>query len=457
MPRPGTDSNNGKSAVVGFSLVHTHPQHALSGNPDSSSPQRANETDHETSISMSAAGRGFGLLVVQLAVVGTVPSGGDRMALELARRWPDSGGPVTMLTTRQGVRTMHDLGIRNVNARVLSGSGVDSRAVSLAYLMRTLVSPFNVWRLMRGVRPRIALSATLYPPDVVGALVARGMGADWVHSWQLVIPPPGVGYELIGKPRNRRLSLRELAAVARHALSYASQNLSLLLARRWCNRLIVPTQLMASEAIKRGFRQDQIHVANYGIDNSEVEAAISSKASSVGPFDAVFLGQFRPQKGLDDLLAVWRLVQRALPKARLAVIGDGTSLTASQFKNQVKEFKDESVSLLGVISGPDKYAALSAASVFLFPSHHESWGLVALEAMAVGVPVVGFDIPSSREAFGDSMLLVPAYDVTAFANAVVHCLTHEEVRATYCQRGRRMAKKYDWDTIAAQFAKDVLG
>jgi glycosyltransferase involved in cell wall biosynthesis len=213
---------------------------------------------------------------------------------------------------------------------------------------------------------------------------------------------------------------------------------------------------MASEATKRGFRQDQVHVANYGIDTAEVEEAIASRTRSIGPFDAIFLGQFRPQKGLDDLIAVWRLVQQTLPQARLAVIGDGPGLTASQFKNQVREFKDQTVSLLGAISGPDKYSALSAARVFLFPSHHESWGLVALEAMAVGLPVVGFDIPSSREAFGDSMLLVPAYDVAAFANAVVQCLTHEEMRAIYRARGKRMAKKHDWDTIAAEFAKSVL-
>jgi glycosyltransferase involved in cell wall biosynthesis len=214
---------------------------------------------------------------------------------------------------------------------------------------------------------------------------------------------------------------------------------------------------MAAEASKRGFRPDQIHVANYGIDRTEVARGIARGATAWSDHcDALFIGQFRAQKGLDDLITIWRRVQERLPSARLAVIGDGSGLTADRFKDQTKQFNNQTVSLLGVISGPDKYAALSGSKIFLFPSHHESWGLVALEAMAAGVPVIGYDIPSSREAFGDAMLSVPAYDIDAFANAVVRCLTNPATRETYRQRGLQRASRYDWDTIATNFAKSVL-
>ncbi len=379
--------------------------------------------------------------------------------MELARRWPNNAGPTSILTTVEGSRLIHDLGIDNVATHVVSAMGASVNMVSWAYLVRTLMSPILVWHLMRRARPRIVLSATLFPPDVVGSLVARALGADWVHSWQLVIPPPGVGYHLTGLrwSLQRPPSPGELASAIRHSLSYISQNLSLLFAKRWCKKLIVPTHVMASEALKHGFRQDQVHVANYGIDPTEVANGIEAGGAAwTDHCDGIFVGQFRPQKGLDDLIAIWRRVQERLPRARLAVIGDGSGLAAVQFKGKIKQFNDQTVSLLGVISGPDKYAALSGSKVFLFPSHHESWGLVALEAMAAGVPVIGYDIPSSREAFGDAMLSVPAFDVDAFANAVVRCLSNEPTREIYRQRGIQIAATYDWDTIAQQFAQSVL-
>jgi glycosyltransferase involved in cell wall biosynthesis len=213
---------------------------------------------------------------------------------------------------------------------------------------------------------------------------------------------------------------------------------------------------MAAEALRRGFSEDQIHIANYGIDRAEVDHARSASAGGTERYDGIFVGQFRPQKGLDDLVEIWQRVQAKLPGARLAVVGDGDGPVAVQFKRRLTEFSARTVTHLGTLVGADKYLALSRSSVFLFPSHHESWGLVALEAMAVGLPVIGFDIPSSREAFGEAMLQIPAFDIDAFADAVVRCLTNEKLRADYRRHGTAMAATYDWHMIAERFADDVL-
>jgi alpha-1,3-rhamnosyl/mannosyltransferase len=82
--------------------------------------------------------------------------------------------------------------------------------------------------------------------------------------------------------------------------------------------------------------------------------------------------------------------------------------------------------------------------------------LVALEAMAAGLPVVGYDLPSSREAFGNAMLQVESYDVDAFAAAVLRLLEDETSRNVYRQRGYRIAERYNWDKIAKVFAQDVI-
>jgi glycosyltransferase involved in cell wall biosynthesis len=100
---------------------------------------------------------------------------------------------------------------------------------------------------------------------------------------------------------------------------------------------------------------------------------------------------------------------------------------------------------------------MSSAKLLLFPSHHESWGLVALEAMAAGLPVVGYDLPSSREAFGDAMLSVPMFDVEAFADAVVRLLEDDALRDRYRKRGLEVATEHDWADIASRLAKVIIG
>jgi glycosyltransferase involved in cell wall biosynthesis len=99
---------------------------------------------------------------------------------------------------------------------------------------------------------------------------------------------------------------------------------------------------------------------------------------------------------------------------------------------------------------------MAQSKVFLFPSHLESWGHAAVEAMAIGLPVVGYDLPSSREVFGDAMLTVPTGDTSAFARTVLSLLGSNSLREEYSARGLRVAEKCDWDKIASQFFANVF-
>jgi glycosyltransferase involved in cell wall biosynthesis len=396
-----------------------------------------------------------GLLVSLLSVVGRGPSGGDRLIVELARRWPSQHGAVTVLTTTTGVRYVRSLGIDNLRVEVLSAWGASSSWVALAYLVRTIAAPVAVLGIVRKSPPRLVVSASPFPPDVAAALVAAASGIRWIHSWQLVLPFPAIG---LGRSRKGQEPRRvDIGTVIRQALTYASQGLSLLFARWWCVKLMVPTELMALNAVDRGFRRERIHVANYGIDCAEVQASLL--LSSSGPSkvsDCIFVGRFHPQKGLDDLIEIWRRVQASQPAARLAVVGDGFGRPAARFKEELSRFSNQTTDLLGVLTGAEKYAAMSKASVFVFPSHHESWGHVVLEAMAVGLPVIGYDLPSSKEVFGDAMIQVPSFDVEGFAQEILRCLSDERLRAVYRARGFATAAKYDWNTIAEKFVESVL-
>jgi glycosyltransferase involved in cell wall biosynthesis len=378
------------------------------------------------------------LLVLLCSVVGRTPSGGDRLAVELARHWPIKDDRPTVLTSAAGKLQLERLGAAGFAIDVFGHRRGVSSSRMASWSLGSLTAPPAARALVRkiirqGHQP-IVLSSSPFPPDLAAALAARASGAVWIQSWQLVMPSGG-GY--------------------RSALSYLSQQLCLALARRWCRMLVVPTALMAAEARRRGFRDDQIHVAGYAVDREEVAAGIAGRTNAETPFDAVFVGRFHAQKGLSDLLAAWRLVQQTRPTASLAVVGDGDGPEAEAFKAGLDQFAPGTVQRLGVLSGPEKYAAMAGARVFVFPSHHESWGHVVIEAMATGLPVVGYDLPSSVEAFGEAMEMVPLGDVEAFAARVVGLLSDEARRDSYRRRGRRLAETYDWARIANGFYDNV--
>src|SRR5437016_4056013 len=83
---------------------------------------------------------------------------------------PASEGPVVIVASKDGARYVRSLGITNVDLWTTSFPGTNSRTLSLAYLVRSIVCPVIVWQVLRHRPMGLALSASFYPPDVIGAL-----------------------------------------------------------------------------------------------------------------------------------------------------------------------------------------------------------------------------------------------------------------------------------------------
>ena len=75
--------------------------------------------------------------------------------------------------------------------------------------------------------------------------------------------------------------------------------------------------------------------------------------------------------------------------------------------------------------------------------------MAVCEAMAAGVPVVGYDLPVYHRIYGDAFLKVPCFDTEEFARQIVRILDDGALFAEYRRRGLECAASYGWDTIAA--------
>jgi glycosyltransferase involved in cell wall biosynthesis len=382
----------------------------------------------------------YRLIVLLCSVVGDTPSGGDRLAVEIARHWPAGQPRPVVLTSADGKHQLDRLGIGGVDVRTFDAGTRTMSSRAVAWSARLLKTPRAARRLVgETIRLRqrpLVLSSSPFPPDLTAALAAKAAGAVWIQSWQLALPPPWQ---------------RGIHHRARSAMSFLAQQLCLSFARRWCQTLVVPIDLLAADAQRRGFRLEQIHVAPLAVDHEEIARGVATLDPLDQSYDAIFVGRFHAQKGLDDLLSAWELVQQEVPDATLAVVGDGEGTEAAKFKARLDQFDSRKVHRFGTIVGPQKYATMARSKVFLLPSHHEARPHAVIEAMAIGLPVIGYDLPWSHEAFGDAIVRVPFGDVRALATKIIELLGSEQQRGAYRIRGQRLAESLDWTSIAQRF------
>ncbi|MCZ8129704.1 MAG: glycosyltransferase family 4 protein [Steroidobacteraceae bacterium] len=140
------------------------------------------------------------------------------------------------------------------------------------------------------------------------------------------------------------------------------------------------------------------------------------------------VGRLYPVKGQRTLIRVWPEIAAAVPGARLWMIGDGPDRAACEADVRARGLGDQ-VRFLGQRS--DVPGLLAALDLLLIPSESEGLPIAAIEALAVGLPVVGFDVGGMREVIDDggSGVLVKPGDARAFAAAVVELLRDPARRA----------------------------
>jgi phosphatidylinositol alpha-mannosyltransferase len=162
-----------------------------------------------------------------------------------------------------------------------------------------------------------------------------------------------------------------------------------------------------------------------------------------------FLGRFdESRKGLPVLLEAMRTVVRRYPGARLLVAGRGD---AEAVRELIGADLSASVSLLGELTEADKAAFLRSIDIYCAPNLlGESFGVVLIEALAAGAPIVASDLDAFARVLEDGAagVLVRRGDPAALADALCALLADPVRRAELAAGGARVAAGYDWDVLA---------
>jgi D-inositol-3-phosphate glycosyltransferase len=237
---------------------------------------------------------------------------------------------------------------------------------------------------------------------------------------------------------------------------------------RYADRLIAATPLeKAQMSWLYGADADKISVVPAGVDLSlfrPIPRAQAKTAIGVPPRARMilFVGRIQPLKGIDTLILAMKRVIDQYPDLKddlyVAIIGGDpnpdSELELAEFE-RLSQLRAELgigdlVTFLGAKDQDRLVYYYSAADMVVMPSHYESFGMVALEAMACGTPVIGSDVGglSFSIEHGFNGYLVPGKDPDALADKIALLLRHPGLRDHLGEQAIRWAERYAWRNVA---------
>lgn len=205
------------------------------------------------------------------------------------------------------------------------------------------------------------------------------------------------------------------------------------------SRCIAVTAHEVEHYAKLGVLRDRVAIVPNGIPESAFEPghgdAFRKAHGLEGPL-VLFLARLAHDKGVRDLARAAKQV----PDATFAFCGRDAGEGAA-----LRRLAGPNVRVLGPVDDPrDAYAA---ADVFCLPSHYEAFGIVLIEAMAQGAPVVSTRVGGIPDVVADAGILVAPQDPDALANAVRSLLRDADARRTLALRGIARAGEFLWGPV----------
>ncbi|HEY0934334.1 MAG TPA: glycosyltransferase, partial [Trebonia sp.] len=217
----------------------------------------------------------------------------------------------------------------------------------------------------------------------------------------------------------------------------------------WVERLGVASHrhlLAVSEDLAVELRKRNPKATVHAVLNGLPDEAFEPR--SMTRKNILYLGRLEMvQKGLDLLLPAFASIIHTT-RADLLIAGVGPD--EAKIRDLVRSLGlANRVTLVGHVPPADRFDLLASVELVAMPSRYETYGLVAAEALAVGTPVVAFDIPCLRTIVaGAGGVLVPAFDTRAYACALASTLQDGDLRSRLSRTGRETVEHLRWDGVA---------
>jgi glycosyltransferase involved in cell wall biosynthesis len=272
---------------------------------------------------------------------------------------------------------------------------------------------FLVYGLWKGLREEFDLIHAHYalPQGLLGVLLRKMVRKP------LVITIHGSDLTVLGRnPFTRPL----IAVVLKNA-----------------DMVISVSDYLRKEALELGIPPDKIKT----IPGGAPEIVLKKE----GQKDSItYIGSLVRQKGVDILIEAFREVKKAFPAVKLRIVGNGVE--RKRLERQAESIED--IYFLG--SRDDLSEVLEKSLLLVLPSREEGFGLVLLEAMAAGIPIVATNVGGIPEIVEDQVsgILVEKENPKELASGILAVLENGMLRQKLIRGGRKVARRYSWENMA---------
>ena len=279
-----------------------------------------------------------------------------------------------------------------------------------------------------------------YCKAAVNAAVGGALDIDLLHCHDWITVAAGIKLrQVLNKPLVFNVHLPQVVK------TYQSlEQLGLL----YADLVLVNSVAVADEIRGRDLPVRRIEVVPNGVD---VNSFTPSFVRSDSPPQILFVGRLVPQKGVAVLLQAFRAVLVRCPDAKLIIAGNGEM---ELFLKRVASYLGvrHRVSFVGWQTGTSLVDVYRKATCVVIPSFYEPFGIVALEAMACGCPVVASDTGGLKEIVTDGVngYLVAIGEYLPLAQRIASLLLDRDRRKAMAIAARARAAQYSWSRSAGQ-------
>lgn len=223
-----------------------------------------------------------------------------------------------------------------------------------------------------------------------------------------------------------------------------------------CDAIITVSDYIRQQAIQAfNIPATKVYAIANGVDHSRfaplpaASLALFRNAQKLPERFALFVGSIEPRKNITTLLQAYSTLPKATQIRCPLILAGGKGWLNDSIHQQILSL-GENVRLLGYVTDDELALLYNLASVFVYPSWYEGFGLPPLEAMACGCPVITTAASAMTEVCRDAAQYVDPADSAAIAASIERVLCDEALRSQMICRGLQYAKTFSWNRSAAE-------
>jgi glycosyltransferase involved in cell wall biosynthesis len=225
------------------------------------------------------------------------------------------------------------------------------------------------------------------------------------------------------------------------------------------DRVIAVSQHTAKDVVEFfKIDKERVRVVYHGVEDyfrpdvpAESILEIKINYRILTPQYILWVGTLEPRKNLPTLIEAYSKL-KSIHSEYTLVLGGGPGWQYQDILNLALSLGNR-IQITGYLPQEDLIPLYAGASLFVYPSLYEGFGMPLLEAMASGVPIVASKTSSIPEVVGDAGILVDPLSISDLSEAILKLLENSSLRSTYKERGIQRAKQFTWERAAQETLK----